>query len=112
MNNRADTIRLLRTDKETAPRWTAREWVKERRGWIFLTSTPETRDALKPIISLWLDLLILRLLHEQGEGGRRVGKGKKDRMVPTGERALAWVDKYIREVRPNCSPQPRTARCS
>jgi hypothetical protein len=68
MNNKADTIRLLRTDKESVPRWTAREWVRKRRGWIFLTSTPETRDALKPIISLWLDLLILRLLHEPGEG--------------------------------------------
>jgi hypothetical protein len=72
MNNKADTIRLLRTDKEAAPRWTAREWIKKREGWIFLTSTPETRDALKPIISLWLDLLILRLLHEPGAGARRV----------------------------------------
>ncbi len=45
-------------------RWTAREWVKRRQGWIFLTSTPATRDALKPLHSLWLDLLILRLLHQ------------------------------------------------
>jgi integrase/recombinase XerD len=30
----------------------------------------------------------------------RQGKGKKDRMVPIGERALAWIDKYAREVRP------------
>ncbi len=72
MNNKADTIRLLKTEKEATRRWTAREWVKQRQGWIFLTSTPETRDALKPIISLWLDLLILRLLHEPGEGARRV----------------------------------------
>jgi len=30
----------------------------------------------------------------------RQGKGKKDRMVPIGERALAWILKYRDEVRP------------
>ena len=29
----------------------------------------------------------------------RQGKGKKDRVVPVGKRALAWIDKYVREVR-------------
>ena len=28
------------------------------------------------------------------------GKGKKDRMLPIGERALAWINKYLQEVRP------------
>ena len=30
----------------------------------------------------------------------RQGKGRKDRVVPIGERALAWVLKYLEEVRP------------
>lgn len=30
----------------------------------------------------------------------RLGKGRKDRVVPIGERALAWVQKYVEEVRP------------
>jgi integrase/recombinase XerD len=30
----------------------------------------------------------------------RLGKGKKDRVIPIGERALAWIDKYLRESRP------------
>jgi integrase/recombinase XerD len=30
----------------------------------------------------------------------RQGKGKKDRLVPAGERSLAWVEKYLREARP------------
>lgn len=30
----------------------------------------------------------------------RQGKGKKDRHIPIGERALVWIDKYIREARP------------
>jgi len=29
----------------------------------------------------------------------RQGKGKKDRMIPIGDRALAWIDKYLTEVR-------------
>jgi integrase/recombinase XerD len=30
----------------------------------------------------------------------RQGKGRKDRVIPIGERALAWIDKYLRESRP------------
>jgi integrase/recombinase XerD len=30
----------------------------------------------------------------------RLGKGRKDRVVPIGERALRWCDKYRQEVRP------------
>lgn len=29
-----------------------------------------------------------------------LGKGRRDRMVPIGERALAWLDRYLVEVRP------------
>lgn len=29
----------------------------------------------------------------------RAGKGNKDRVVPIGQRALAWVERYVREVR-------------
>jgi len=72
MNLVADTVRLLKGEADGAGRWTAREWKDTRQGWIFLTSTPETRDALKPLISLWLDLLILRLLNEPDAGARRV----------------------------------------
>lgn len=30
----------------------------------------------------------------------RQGKGKKDRVVPVGERALNWLDRYLEDVRP------------
>ena len=30
----------------------------------------------------------------------RQGKGKKDRVIPIGERALRWIHKYLAEVRP------------
>lgn len=39
----------------------------------------------------------------------RQGKGRKDRMIPIGERALAWVDKYLREARPLLAIEPDDA---
>jgi len=36
----------------------------------------------------------------------RLGKGRKDRFVPIGERALAWVTKYEREARPELLSDP------
>jgi len=40
----------------------------------------------------------------------RLGKGKKDRFVPVGERALAWVTKYEREARPKLLSDPGERR--
>lgn len=37
---------------------------------------------------------------ERGALMVRQGKGAKDRLVPLGDRACAWVDKYLRELRP------------
>ena len=36
----------------------------------------------------------------------RQGKGHKDRYVPIGERAIAWLGKYIREGRPLLASEP------
>ena len=38
---------------------------------------------------------------ERGTLMIRQGKGKKDRMIPIGERALAWVEKYKESARPD-----------
>ncbi len=43
---------------------------------------------------------------ERGTVMVRMGKGKKDRMIPIGERALAWNRKYLVEVRPKLSLPP------
>jgi integrase/recombinase XerD len=37
---------------------------------------------------------------ERGAVMIRQGKGKKDRFIPIMERAVAWIDKYVREARP------------
>ncbi len=36
----------------------------------------------------------------------RSGKGRKDRVVPVGDRALAWIDKYLDNVRPQFKMEP------
>lgn len=36
----------------------------------------------------------------------RQGKGRKDRVVPIGERALAWIEKYLADVRPHLAIEP------
>ncbi len=47
-----------------------------------------------------MGLQLFDLDRERGTVMIRQGKGKKDRMIPIGERALAWIDRYQREVRP------------
>ena len=32
----------------------------------------------------------------------REGKGRKDRLIPLGERALFWVQEYLNNSRPGC----------
>ena len=46
---------------------------------------------------------------ERGTVMIRQGKGKKDRMIPIGERALAWVDRYQHQVRPDLVVGGRSA---
>ncbi len=36
----------------------------------------------------------------------RQGKGRKDRMIPTGERAAAWCARYLTDVRPKLAIEP------
>ena len=43
---------------------------------------------------------------ERGTLKVRQGKGNKDRMVPLGERAVAWIGRYLQEVRPHLVVPP------
>ena len=68
----ADSLRLLPTKQQAQGReWSANAWSKKREGWIFLTSTENTQDALRPLHSLWIDSLILRLLTTPQPGQTR-----------------------------------------
>lgn len=43
---------------------------------------------------------------ERGTVMIREGKGKKDRLLPLGARAAAWLDKYLEEARPKLVVEP------
>jgi type IV secretory pathway TraG/TraD family ATPase VirD4 len=68
----SNAFELLPPETHDRRRWTATEWVKDRKGWLFLTSTQETRERLRPLLSLWLDFLVLRLTAQTGYGTRPV----------------------------------------
>jgi hypothetical protein len=63
LNMVADTLKLVPAERDTTRRWSAAAWAAQRQGWLFLTSTPETRTRLVPLTSLWLDMLVLRLMN-------------------------------------------------
>jgi len=51
-------------------------------------------------LTLWdLDL-------ERATVAIRQGKGKKDRIIPLGDRAAAWIRKYLDEARPHLASEP------
>ena len=55
------------------------------------------------------ELVSLKLYDIDAERGTlmvRQGKGKKDRMIPIGDRALAWIEKYQADVRPTLASAP------
>ena len=47
-----------------------------------------------------VNLKLYDIDRERGTVMIRQGKGKKDRHIPIGERALAWIAKYIADARP------------
>ena len=67
----ADSLRLLPKKGEGNGGWSATEWAETRQGWIFITSLPAEREALRPLQSLWIDLLVLRLLNEPKKGQKQ-----------------------------------------
>ena len=76
----ADSLKLLPEKDETSSTWSAAEWSRRRHGWIFVTSIPSTRKQLRPLISMWLDMLILRLMNE----------GKHIVRVRSGSYSMSW----------------------
>ena len=53
-----------------------------------------------------IGLKLYDLDQERGTVFIRQGKGKKDRMIPMGERAFSWVRRYLEEARPSLSLTP------
>ena len=61
INEAGPAFRLL-PNQGDKPAFSTKQWAGERNGWIFVTNTLETRAALRPLQSMWLDLLIARVI--------------------------------------------------
>ena len=92
--NTSEVERVLQQPKVTEP-----VGMRDRAMLETLYSTGMRRTEL-------LRLKLPEIDRQRGLVTIRQGKGKKDRVVPIGERALAWVDKYLNEVRPEFAIDP------
>lgn len=68
----ADSLRLLPDKLRLVKYFSVAEWAEHRQGWVFVTSIPEAREQLRPLISMWLDMMILRLMNQGRRGTRPV----------------------------------------
>jgi hypothetical protein len=58
--NATSSFRHLPVESEHL--WSALEWADSRRGWLFLSSTEDSREAALPLQSIWLDCIVRRLM--------------------------------------------------
>ena len=45
--------------------WSARAWAEKRESWVFLTSMPMLRGRLRPLTTMWLELLLTRVMNDE-----------------------------------------------
>ncbi|HTF64417.1 MAG TPA: type IV secretion system DNA-binding domain-containing protein [Edaphobacter sp.] len=56
------SLRMMPAKRRGRRPFHVRNWCKQRQGWLFLPNTQDTREALRPLQSMWIDLLLLRLM--------------------------------------------------
>jgi integrase/recombinase XerD len=91
-----ETERVLMAPDVTTPRG-----LRDRAILETLYSTGMRRSELAALEIRDLDT-------ERGIVRIRLGKGAKERLVPIGERAIRWVQRYLREARPRFATEPDT----
>lgn len=62
LNRVADTLALVPAAKPGRATWSAAAWAQAPTGWLFITAAPTTREVQTPLMTLWIDMLILRLM--------------------------------------------------
>jgi hypothetical protein len=68
----AESLRLLPRPENSKREWNAVDWAKKREGWIFITSALNEREILRPLVSLWIDMLVMRLMTKPKPGQKPV----------------------------------------
>ena len=66
--NATSSFRHLPQSAEQA--WNALKWAGTREGWLFLSSTEDSREAALPLQSVWLDCIVRRLMADDGSRGK------------------------------------------
>lgn len=66
-----ETFKLLPSPQQCDSELSITEWTRRRRGWIFITSTQDTRDALRILHAAWINILMKRLLAIAPQVGRQ-----------------------------------------
>jgi hypothetical protein len=56
------SLSMMPRENEGRPKFTIRNWCATRDGWLFLPNPADFREALRPLLSLWADMLAQRLL--------------------------------------------------
>jgi len=66
-----EALKLLPSPEQCAREMSITEWATQRGGWIFITSTQDTRDALRTLHAAWINILMKRLLAVAPQSGRQ-----------------------------------------
>jgi hypothetical protein len=56
------SLSMMPRETEGRPKFTIRHWCATRNGWLFLPNPADFREALRPLLSLWADMLAQRLM--------------------------------------------------
>ncbi len=57
-----ESLKLLPSLEDCSREVSLTGWTRQRRGWIFVTSTQDTRDALRTLQAAWINILMKRLM--------------------------------------------------
>src|SRR5216684_1854169 len=57
-----ESLKLLPSLDDCSREFSLTAWTHRRRGWIFITSTQDTRDALRTLQAAWINILMKRLM--------------------------------------------------
>ena len=61
LSQAAESFRQI-PENDGRPTWSVRAWAQERKGNLFITNTAKTRTGLRPLQTLWMDMLIREIL--------------------------------------------------
>src|SRR5437870_1804526 len=57
-----ESLKLLPSLEDCSREVSLTGWTRQRRGWIFITSTQDTRDSLRTLQAAWINILMKRLM--------------------------------------------------